>query len=79
MKEVRLATKKTGQSRGFAYVEFASESDAHKALSLNKHVLDGQELSVALSAPPGKRSADVATQPRVSQQQPTGYAFDVRQ
>ena len=39
----------TGISRGFAFVTMATEHDAESAVSLEKHVVDGREIRVAIS------------------------------
>lgn len=52
---VRLATKPGGQSKGFAFVEFANEKAATAAvLSTNGTKLKGRDISVAISNPPKK-------------------------
>jgi RNA recognition motif-containing protein len=35
VREVRIAKDEEGKSRGFAHIEFGSESDAQNALKLN--------------------------------------------
>ena len=44
-------TKKTGKSRGFAYVEFDNKDQASKGLKLDGVELKGRKLSVAISNP----------------------------
>lgn len=54
--EVKSATiitdRYTGRSRGFGFVEMASEEDAAKAIErLNETVLDGRTIRVAEASP----------------------------
>ncbi|CAH1976228.1 unnamed protein product [Acanthoscelides obtectus] len=54
--DVRVILKKSGQSKGLAYVEFANEADAQKALKATDGMkVDDHEISVAISAPPPKK------------------------
>nr|CAI5827711.1 unnamed protein product [Callosobruchus analis] len=54
--DVRVIMKKSGQSKGIAYVEFASEEDAQQALKATDGMkVDDHEISVAISAPPPKK------------------------
>ena len=51
-------TKKTGESRQFAYVEFTTPEAAQSALELAGTSAEGRPISVELSAPPRPRRAD---------------------
>ena len=53
---MRLVRKKTGQSRGFAYVDYETESAAQEALRFDQTPLAEQPIAVALSQPKGKQS-----------------------
>ncbi|MCH9674125.1 MAG: RNA-binding protein [Gammaproteobacteria bacterium] len=47
LEEVRLITdRESGRSRGFAFVTFASASDAESALSLDGQALGGRRVAV---------------------------------
>jgi RNA recognition motif-containing protein len=47
----------SGQSRGFGFVEMASEAEAQKAISeLNEQPLDGRALNVNMAKPRAERS-----------------------
>jgi len=54
---VSLVTDRmSGRSRGFAFVEMATDEAAAEAISrLNGHMLDGREISVAEARPPRTR------------------------
>lgn len=48
--DVRIITDRdTGHSRGFGFVEFASDADASDALSLNGVDLGGRKINVAIA------------------------------
>jgi len=51
LKEIRLVRKKTGQSRGFAYVEYQTEEASKEALKFDKTLLAEHPISVALANP----------------------------
>lgn len=57
---VRLATFRNGVPKGNAYVEFATEEDASKALVATDGVTFGGEfpIEVAISNPPPRSEAD---------------------
>nr|CAH7761238.1 unnamed protein product [Callosobruchus chinensis] len=60
--DVRVITKKSGQSKGIAYVEFGSKEDAEKALKATDGMkVDDHEISVAISAPPPKKEKQPET------------------
>ncbi|KAG5872420.1 hypothetical protein JTB14_013665 [Gonioctena quinquepunctata] len=64
-KDVRLVSKRNGQSKGIAFVEFETPEAAQKALkALDQTEIDGQTISVAVSAPPVKK---VEEQPPVEE------------
>ncbi|MBD3279631.1 MAG: RNA-binding protein [Candidatus Pacebacteria bacterium] len=48
---LKLITDENGRSRGFAFVEFATEEAAQKALELNEQEVDGRALSVSVARP----------------------------
>ncbi len=53
IKECRVVKDKNGKSRGFAFVDLKDIRNAEKCVkSLNKQVLDGYEISCAMSKPP---------------------------
>jgi RNA recognition motif-containing protein len=58
VESVRIITDKfTGQSRGFGFVEMASDQDAKKAISaLNATQMDGRTLTVNEARPQEPRS-----------------------
>ena len=47
--------KMTGRSRGFGFVEMASEDDAKKALELNGTEVDGRKIFVSEARPQAPR------------------------
>ncbi|KIK95320.1 hypothetical protein PAXRUDRAFT_140954 [Paxillus rubicundulus Ve08.2h10] len=49
IKEIRLAEDKDGRARGFAFVEFENEADAHTALSANNYELKKRRMAVTLA------------------------------
>lgn len=62
--QVRLITHKSGQSKGMAYVEFEDEESAKKALEqTDQKEIDGHVISVAISAPPPKKSKEKEREP----------------
>jgi cold-inducible RNA-binding protein len=51
-----ITEKKSGRSKGFGFVEMATEEDAQKAISsLNGHEHEGRQLSVAEAHPQAPR------------------------
>lgn len=55
--DVRLVLHKNGQSKGLAYVEFENDETTMKALQATDQMkVDGNVITVAVSAPPPKRS-----------------------
>ncbi len=53
IKECRVVKDKNGRSRGFAFIDLKDITNAEKCVkSLNKQVLDGYEISCAMSKPP---------------------------
>ncbi len=52
-----ITDKFSGQSRGFGFVEMATQEEAQKAISqLNGQTLDGRTLTVNVANPQGSRS-----------------------
>ncbi|KAH8114308.1 hypothetical protein DFH11DRAFT_1593741 [Phellopilus nigrolimitatus] len=49
VKEVRMIVDDAGRSKGFAFVEFDSESSAQKALQANNHDLKNRRIAVTLA------------------------------
>ncbi|KAG6332455.1 hypothetical protein ID866_6633, partial [Astraeus odoratus] len=49
LKAIRLAEDKSGQPKGFAFVEFQNEGDARAALSANNYELKKRRIAVTLS------------------------------
>ncbi|EIW80918.1 hypothetical protein CONPUDRAFT_103939 [Coniophora puteana RWD-64-598 SS2] len=62
--DVRLVTDKNGQSKGFAFVEFESETSAQAALSANNYELRSRRIAVTL--------ADSRVKPRYQDSKDTG-------
>lgn len=61
LKDVRIVTYRSGHSKGIAYVEYADDASASRALvKLDGSLFQGKELSVALSQPPPRRASDAA-------------------
>lgn len=59
LKDVRLVTLRNGQSKGIAYVDFESASDASKAVvKLDNYDYQGYKMTVAISNPPKKLQKD---------------------
>ena len=51
-----MTDRETGRSRGFAFVEMASEQDAQNAISMfNQYSLHGRSLTVNEARPQGER------------------------
>jgi RNA recognition motif-containing protein len=62
VKQVRLVTQKSGRSRGFAYVEFATKEAAEAAVTrFHSTEHEGRALTVALSRPPSASGAQGTT------------------
>jgi RNA recognition motif-containing protein len=59
VKEVALITDRaTGRSKGFGFVEMATQADAEKAIqTLNNHDLGGRALKVSMARPREERGA----------------------
>ncbi len=57
IKEVALITdRQTGRSKGFGFVEFATQAEAEKAIEMfNNHELDGRPLTVNMARPREER------------------------
>ncbi len=57
IKDVALITdRQTGRSKGFGFVEFATQEEAQKAIELfNNHELDGRPLTVNVARPREER------------------------
>ncbi|KAG2155888.1 uncharacterized protein EDB93DRAFT_58815 [Suillus bovinus] len=49
IKEIRLAEDKSGQSKGFAFIDFESETDARAALAANNHELKNRRIAVTFT------------------------------
>ncbi|KAJ8962585.1 hypothetical protein NQ318_000978 [Aromia moschata] len=61
--DVRLVLHKNGQPKGLAYVEFADDATAKRALQATDQMkVDDSVISVAISAPPGKKQQGVRQQ-----------------
>uniref|UniRef100_A0A4W5NDR2 Spliceosome associated factor 3, U4/U6 recycling protein n=1 Tax=Hucho hucho TaxID=62062 RepID=A0A4W5NDR2_9TELE len=59
IKDIRLVTNRSGKPKGLAYVEFGDEAQASLAvLKLDGTVLQEHTLSVAISNPPRRNTAD---------------------
>lgn len=70
---VRLVTYKSGQSKGLAYVEFENPEAAQKAMKATDGVeLAGHTITVAISAPPAKKSTEVPLKSSTSISHPRG-------
>ncbi len=53
-----ITDRETGRSKGFGFVEMATEEGAQQAVdSLNNRELDGRNLTVAEARPPRERSS----------------------
>ncbi|XP_011290668.1 squamous cell carcinoma antigen recognized by T-cells 3 isoform X2 [Musca domestica] len=64
LKDVRLVYHKSGKFKQIAYVEFEQEASAGKAvMALDGTDIRGHKISVAISAPPPKRTAGATTNP----------------
>ncbi len=57
IKDVALITdRQTGRSKGFGFVEFATQAEAEKAIEMfNNHELDGRPLTVNVARPREER------------------------
>ncbi|KAL4073262.1 hypothetical protein V8B97DRAFT_1953447 [Scleroderma yunnanense] len=51
VKDIRLAQDQNGQLKGFAFIEFQNEGDAHTALSANNYELKKRRIAVTLADP----------------------------
>jgi RNA recognition motif-containing protein len=49
IKEIRLAEDKSGQPKGFAFIDFESETDARAALAANNHELKNRRIAVTFT------------------------------
>ena len=62
VKDVRIVTLRNGHSKGLAYVDFAHDSDASKAIvKMDNYVLEGRTISVAISQPPARKQDSSVT------------------
>jgi RNA recognition motif-containing protein len=61
-----IKDKYTGRSRGFGFVEMASEKEAEEAKKLNGQVLDGRNISVNDARPQAPREGDETPEKPVS-------------
>ena len=48
--EVRLQTEKSGKSKGFAFVEYSTNTQFQKLLKLHHSVLGGRKINVEMTA-----------------------------
>ncbi|XP_065663272.1 squamous cell carcinoma antigen recognized by T-cells 3 isoform X3 [Hydra vulgaris] len=56
LKQVRLVTNRSGKSKGYAYVEYESETDAQSAIvKLDQVPLNDRPINVSLSNPPARK------------------------
>lgn len=64
LKDVRLVTYRNGHSKGLAYVEFADQSSASKALlATDGMTIADKIISVAISQPPERKKPDFSDIP----------------
>jgi RNA recognition motif-containing protein len=71
IKDIRIVTKRNGQSKGCAYVEFEDEKAAsHAVFKTNDIEFLGRTLSVAISAPPAHDDKLETTNPFIVPNQP---------
>ncbi|KAJ3764333.1 hypothetical protein EV360DRAFT_77444 [Lentinula raphanica] len=49
VKDIRMASDKDGKFRGFAFVEYETESDARAALDANNHELRGRRMAITIA------------------------------
>ncbi|KAG1745853.1 uncharacterized protein EDB91DRAFT_1119017 [Suillus paluster] len=49
LKDIRLAEDKSGQPKGFAFIDFESETDARAALAANNYELKNRRIAVTLT------------------------------
>uniref|UniRef100_A0A6P7FTK9 Squamous cell carcinoma antigen recognized by T-cells 3-like n=1 Tax=Diabrotica virgifera virgifera TaxID=50390 RepID=A0A6P7FTK9_DIAVI len=64
--DVRLITKKNGESKGIAFVDFKTAEEAQKALKeIQPLKIEDQEITVAISAPPPKKPNDKFSKPEL--------------
>lgn len=54
--ECRLIKDKSGNSKGFAYLDFVSEDAAKESLIMNNETVGNRNLFVSLSAPPKSKN-----------------------
>ena len=54
--ECRLIKDKSGNSKGFAYIDFVSEDAAKESLIMNNETVENRNLFVSLSAPPKSKN-----------------------
>ncbi|KAJ3603768.1 hypothetical protein NHX12_028509 [Muraenolepis orangiensis] len=67
IKDVRLVTYRSGKPKGLAYVEFADETQASRAvLKLDGTVVGDNQIAVSISNPPRKNPKDQAGGPTSS-------------
>ena len=59
---MRVVTFRNGHSKGIAYIDYVTASDANKAvLKLDNHVIEGQTITVAISQPPVRKQQESVT------------------
>uniref|UniRef100_A0A2M4AE49 Putative rna-binding protein sart3 rrm superfamily n=1 Tax=Anopheles triannulatus TaxID=58253 RepID=A0A2M4AE49_9DIPT len=57
IRDIRIVCFRNGRSKGLAYLEYESEAAAKRAvLKMDQHVIDGFTITVAISAPPPKKT-----------------------
>ena len=62
LQDVRVVTFRNGHSKGIAYIDYVTASDANKAvLKLDNHVIEGQTITVAISQPPVRKQQESVT------------------
>ncbi|RDD39002.1 Squamous cell carcinoma antigen recognized by T-cells 3 [Trichoplax sp. H2] len=59
LRDIRCVARKSGRSRGFAYIEFSNEASAANAVkTLDNTEIDGVTISVAISNPDAKETSE---------------------
>ena len=78
VKAIRLIEFRNGQSKGIAFVEYASEAEAAKAIMATDGVeMDGRAIEVAISNPPAKKGGKGNPPPPLPPHNPTAAAADL--